>query len=149
KLDATQDEVVRGRLIGALSAPLRPELAARARELVLDNRLKVIEMLTPLGIQLQQPENRDAAWKYFNDHLDAIVARLPPGRARGLPWQGTVYCDRARADEVERIFAPRIAKLEGGPRNLAGALEAMRLCAAKKDGQVESMKGFFKKKQGT
>ena len=130
--------------MSAIVAAQKPELAARARELTLDSRLKVIEAMAPLNVQLQQAETREAAWKYFTDHLDAIIARLPPGRSGGLPWQGNAFCDRAKADEVQRLFGPRIGKLEGGPRNLAGALESMRLCAARKDAQLESMKSFFK-----
>jgi alanyl aminopeptidase len=141
---ASQDEVLRGRLLGALASVTRPELAARARELALDSRLKVIEVMTPIGVQMNQKETREAAWKFFVERLDALSARLPPGRAAGLAWMGTNFCDAAKASEVERIFGPRAAKMEGGPRNLAGALESIRLCATRKDLHLASAKAFFK-----
>jgi alanyl aminopeptidase len=147
KLAATSDEVVRGRLLGAIAAVRAPELAARARALTLDPRLKVSEVMTPLGVQLGQPETREAAWKYLVDNLDAIAARLPPGRAGGLPWAGTNFCDAARAQELERIFAPRMPKLQGGPRNLAGALESIRLCAARKDKHLPGVRAFFQQQK--
>ena len=148
KLASTSDEMVRGRLLGAISAARNPELAARARALTLDPRLKVVEVMTPLGTQLAQPETREAAWKYFVDNLDAISARLPPGRSGGLPWMGSHFCDATRAQEVERIFAPRMAKTEGAPRNLAGALETIRLCAARKEKHLAGVRAFFQQQKG-
>jgi catechol 2,3-dioxygenase-like lactoylglutathione lyase family enzyme len=51
--------------------------------------------------------------------------------------------DDVAAKRAEALFAPRLAKLQGGPRNLAGALEAMHLCAAKVDAQrVSAVKWF-------
>ena len=41
------------------------------------------------------------------------------------------------------LFAPFIHELEGGPRNLAGAVESIRLCAAQVRAQAEATNAFF------
>lgn len=76
-------------------------------------------------------ETRDAAWTWFQTRVDDLAAKRPPARRGSLPWFGTYFCDRAHASELSALFAERIAHLDGGPRNLAGALEAMNLCAAR------------------
>jgi alanyl aminopeptidase len=55
------------------------------------------------------------------------------------------FCDKRRAAETERLFAPRVAALAGGARDLAGAVEEMRLCAARREAQEGSAKAFFRK----
>jgi hypothetical protein len=62
-----------------------------------------------------------------------------------LPWIGSSFCDKAQAAEVSALFAPRIAELDGGPRNLASVTEAIELCAAQQGAQRESARTFFTK----
>jgi alanyl aminopeptidase len=138
------DETLRGRLASALGAARDPQLAAAARELVLDPMLRDNEMLAPLGTQLGQPEMRDTAWAWVKDHYDAILARLPKHHGGvQLVSTGRYYCDEAHAREVETFFAPRIESIEGGPRALAQTLEDVRLCAAKRAAQEASGRAFF------
>jgi hypothetical protein len=47
-----------------------------------------------------------------------------------MPWLSAAFCDDSHAAGAEAFFAPRIQTLPGGPRNLAGATETARLCAA-------------------
>ncbi len=47
------------------------------------------------------------------------------------------------ADRVEAFFAPFIDELQGGPRNLAGAVESIRLCAALVRAQGAATRAFF------
>ena len=56
---------------------------------------------------------------------------------------GTAYCDAAHRDELERLFAPRIATIEAGPRSLAGALEEMSLCIARRAAHEPGARAFF------
>jgi alanyl aminopeptidase len=143
RLAATEDDVLRGRLLGALGAARTPALAARARELALDPRLRVGETLSTLWPQLSDHRTRDAAWAWAKDHLDALIAKISPTRAAYLPYLAGSYCDEAHAKDVEDVFGPRREKLNGVPRNLAGATENIRLCAAKQAAQGPHMSAFF------
>jgi alanyl aminopeptidase len=145
QLEHSDDPVIRGRLLGALGSVTTPELAKRARALTTDPRLRANEVLIPLSVQLQMIETRDASWVYMRDAFDAIVTRLSPGRAGGLPYF-VRYCDDAHINEVEAFFTPKIAALDGGPRNLANALESMRLCSARRKAHEENMRAYFASK---
>ena len=45
--------------------------------------------------------------------------------------------------EVEAFLKPRIEKLDGGPRALAQALEALSLCAASRKAQTPGIEAFL------
>jgi alanyl aminopeptidase len=137
----------RARVLFALGSATSPPLAARARDLALDPRLHPDEVLLPLRAQLSQPETRDLAWAWIAAHLPAIVARVPGPLRSGLPWLGAVHCDRARARELTQLFGPIVASIEGGPRNLAGAVEQVELCAARRAAQEASARAFFSTKK--
>jgi alanyl aminopeptidase len=143
-LDRAQDDVVRGRVLGALGAFRAPDLAARALAMSFDPRIPPPETASILDQQLHEPETRDAAWAWFKAHVDELAAKRPPDRRGGLPWFGAAFCDRAHADELSALFADRIQKLEGGPRNLSAALEAMHLCAARRAVQEPSFRKALK-----
>ena len=143
-LDKSDDTVMRSRILGALASVREPSLSERALTLTLDKRLRTNEVLQPLGSQLSMIETRDAAWQWLRTNFDAVVTRLSPARAGGLPYY-VRYCDDAHIAELEAFFAPKIAVLEGGPRNLASAVESMRLCVARRKSQEESLRAFFAK----
>jgi cytosol alanyl aminopeptidase len=143
-LDKSDDAALRARLLSAIASVREPALSERALALTLDKRLRTNEVLTPLGQQFSMMETRDAAWLWLRTNLDAVVARLSPGRAGGLPFY-VRYCDEAHVSEVEAFFTPKIAALDGGPRNLANAVESMRLCVARRKAQEDSIRAFFAK----
>jgi alanyl aminopeptidase len=140
RLRASDDALVRGRMLGALASARDPALAARALALMLDPALRVNEVLTPLAGQMALPERREAAWAFVEANFDALRARIATTRAADLPWYATSACSEEMAARVEAFFAERVASLPGGPRNLAGALESLRLCAARKRAQGESLR---------
>jgi alanyl aminopeptidase len=147
-LSKSVDEGVRGRLLVALSSPANAELAAAARELVLDPSLRNNEFLVPLYIQTRREETREAAWAWAKEHYDAIVARLPKrlGGTGVIPL-GRTFCSEERAADLESFFSPKISGIEGGPRVLASTLEEVRLCAARRSAYEQSAQEYFGKKK--
>jgi alanyl aminopeptidase len=147
KLVASSDATLRTRLLGALAKADDEELSARAIALALDERLRVNEMFTPIMSQMGMAETRERAWTYLREHFDAFVERAGPGRAGYTPFAATSFCDAERVAEMQGFFGPRVDDLPGGPRNLATALEAMRLCAARVEAQRESAEHFFSRRR--
>ena len=143
QLAKADKEIMRARILGALGSVTRPELSARALDLTLDSRLRSNEILSLLNGQLDQPETREAAWAWLEAHVDAVLARLPPGRAARLALVGTAFCDAGHADALERLFTERAKKLDGGPREIAGAVEMVRLCAARRDAAGPALRALF------
>ncbi len=138
----TQDLSERGILLTALSS-VTDARSGRALALSLDPALRVNEVFSPLRGQLADARTREAAWRYFEQHFDALVERVSKQDAGWLPWLAWPFCSAEAADELERFFAPRIASLTGGPRSLAGATEELRLCAAEVQTQRAGVQAFF------
>ena len=145
QLRSTSDDFSRLRLIGALGAARAPELSARARALALSPDVRIGETMRLLWRQVDDEATREATWRWMQPNFDALVAHLPERDAGELPWLASGFCDDAHAAAVEAFFAPRIDKLSGGPRNLAGAIEAIRLCAARVSAQKASAMEFFQR----
>jgi alanyl aminopeptidase len=147
-LAKTEDDALRGRLLTALGSAKSPELAARARELAIDPRLRVTEVGRTLAAQLDAPETREAAWRWMKDHYDALAERMSHhhGGVR-LIAMARVFCDESHANDAETFFAKRVDGIEGGPRVLASTLEDVRLCAAKKKAQEPSLREMFSGKK--
>jgi alanyl aminopeptidase len=143
RLRASEDDVDRRRLLRALAASRDPVLAARARALALDPVLRASEVWTPLYRQSKDTETRDATWRWIEENFDALVARAGSVQSGWMPWLAAGFCDAARGDEVRAFLEPRIEAIDGGPRNLAGSLEAIRLCAALVAQQAPSTAEFF------
>jgi alanyl aminopeptidase len=150
-LDKSDNEDIRGHILRALGSVRAPDLSRRAMELSLGTavRLKVREQMDTIGMQLHQQETQQAGWQWVKEHLDPLIARISPSRAGGLPFLATGFCDAAHAAELKQLFAARIDKLDGGPRNLASAVEKIELCAAHRKAQEESVRAFFAKGKGS
>lgn len=143
KLPPAEDPVLRGSLVGALSSALRPELAARARALLLDTRVHATEILGAINNQIDFTETREPTWKWVQDNLEALVKRMPPRRAARLPRVMNRFCDADHARAVQAVFSGKVGALDGGPRNLANSLEQIRLCSARREAQSAGLRGFF------
>jgi alanyl aminopeptidase len=131
RLDSSVDATARGRILSALGHTEDPILSARALDLTLDPRLRINEIGHLLGPQFRNPRTRDLAWAWFTEHFDELTARNGAARGGGMPWYAASFCSDEAAAEVQQFFEPRVAELTGGPRNLAGAVEAISLCAKK------------------
>jgi alanyl aminopeptidase len=64
-----------------------------------------------------------------------------------MPWYAASFCSEEAAAEVQQFFEPSVAELTGGPRNLAGAVEAISLCAAKARVHEPGVKQAFSARQ--
>jgi cytosol alanyl aminopeptidase len=140
------EEVVRARLLSGLSLAKDPALAEAARAIVLDPTTRENEMTRPLGVQLAEPDTREAAWAWLKGHFDAVIARSPKRAGRGLILLARSFCDEAHAADIEAFFGPKAQTIDGGPRALASTLEDVRLCAARQKVQEPSAREMFAKR---
>jgi alanyl aminopeptidase len=144
-LPKEEDDAVRQRILSALGRATSPDLASRARALALDARVRPHEVMVTVFSQMNQVETREATWAWFKENLGRLIERLSPRGSGYLPWVGSAFCSASRAAEMRAVFGPRIAELDGGPRNLASVTEAIELCAAQEAAQKESARAFFTK----
>lgn len=146
QLFASDDGMVRGRLLNAISSTKDPKLATRALELMLDARLRVNESLTPLSYQAGMVETREAAFAWLSEHLDALIARVSEHRGSRMITVFQGMCSDERAAALEQLFQARVDKLPGAPRELQLALESIRSCAAVRAAQASSAVAYFGKR---
>jgi alanyl aminopeptidase len=130
-LVSSTDAAVRTRILSALGHVEDPSLSARALGLTLDPRIRINEIRQLLRPQFHNPRTRERAWQWYTAHFDELGARYGRFQGGGAPWHAASFCTEEAAEEVRRFFEPRVAELTGGPRNLAGAVEAISLCTEK------------------
>ncbi len=143
RVESSIDATERGRILAALGNAEDPELAMRALALTLSPVVRVNEIGHILAPQLRNPRTRDRAWAWFTASFDELAARYGKHQVGGIPWYAASFCTETAAQEVQRFFEPRVAELTGGPRNLAGAVEAISLCAVKAEAQRPSIERAF------
>ena len=130
-LETSRDSTSRTRILSALGHAEAPELSKRALDLALDPRLRVNEIRHVLRTQFDNPRTRERAWQWLTSNFDALAARFGRQQLGGSPWHAASFCTGEAAAEVEAFFGPKVAERSGGPRNLAGTVEAISLCAKK------------------
>ena len=142
-LDASTDATSRGRIISALGHAESPALSERALDLALDDKLRLSEISQILGVQFRNPRTRDRAWRWLKDNFDPLVSRMGRAQAGKTPWFASSMCTDEAAKDVGAFFEPRVSALPGAPRNLAAAVEAIELCAAKAEAHRASVERTF------
>ncbi len=143
RLGASDDSVQRGAMLRALGATRSPELAERARMLLLDSAVRTSEIGSVLWTQSEDPRLAGAIMEWLTTHVDPLVHKAGPAFAGYTPWLAASFCTEERAAAAEAFFRPRVSTWTGGPRNLDGALEVVRLCVARAHAQTESASAFF------
>ncbi|MEZ4248963.1 MAG: M1 family aminopeptidase, partial [Polyangiales bacterium] len=143
RLAQESDGVVRRSLIRALASTHDVERAREALALTLGDDLRVNEVLLPIAMLHRDRATRAVVREWLETNVDALVAKLPPGYAGYLPLVVGHGCDAEAATDLESFFGPRVQSLPGGPRNLASAVESVRLCAARVDAQRASVQSWL------
>jgi aminopeptidase N len=119
----------REQAIRALGGFIDPALAARARGLLLDPGSDLRDWLPLLTFQLRYAETRTDAYAFLDQNFDALAKRMRDDEISQLFRILGVFCDRRMRDDVQARFAPRAAKVDGGPFQLARSVEAIDQCA--------------------
>ncbi len=147
-LAKTENAADRDRLLFAIANIRASGAAERARQLSLDPLLRTSEMLTPLWTQMGTAETREVAWAWLKTNFDALFARLKdvPFGPLQLITMTRSFCYEARAADVKAFFDPRVVAFDGGPRELAAAVEDIRLCAKVRAVHEPEAKKFFERK---
>lgn len=139
RLETENDGFERRRMLEAIGSARDPALARRAREIALGSTVRSNEIIRPIRAQFRIESERVAAWLWLKDNYAALVTRLPGSYGAELPRLAASFCDEAHAADVEQFFSTRVRDLPGGPRNLEGALEQIRLCAARVEARREGV----------
>jgi alanyl aminopeptidase len=147
ELVRTGDRDQRDRLLEGLGAVRDPGLAGEAAAITLDERVDARESVQILWSLASRRETRRAAFDYLTRHYDALAARLPSTGAftpvMYFPWLGADLCNESARKEIDAFFKERSARVVGGPRELAQALESLDQCVAREKFHRTSVSAFL------
>ncbi len=142
-----KDEFFLQALVGALGSFRKQELVLRDMNLLMDGTFDMRIAASLLFGPLATPELAGIPLEFVKSNYDAIVAKLPSAAgsdyAAFLPQTAGRGCSAEDARALQDFFGPRMAKVNGGPRNLAQLLESIRLCEARKKVQQPDLVQFF------
>ncbi|MGO9829615.1 MAG: M1 family metallopeptidase [Myxococcaceae bacterium] len=119
----------RSQAIRGLGAFTAPAWAARPRALLLDPAHDLRDWLVLLTVQLRTAETRADAYAFLDRSFEALRARMRDDEVAQLFSMLGVFCSPNMRAAVEASFAPRAAKVDGGPFHLAQALQEIDGCA--------------------
>jgi alanyl aminopeptidase len=139
------DRQERGRLLGAMGAFKDPKIVAQAMAISITDEFELREALSLLQGGFAYPQTRKAAYEFVTKNIDAITGKLPEPFRPYIAFTFVPLCDDTRKKEFEDFFKPKLEKIEGGPKMLAQALEALTLCAAGRKAQTPGVVAFLKR----
>jgi alanyl aminopeptidase len=149
ELARTQDRHQRDVILRAMGSFSDPRIARASMELVLKPDFDLREAAGLLLGPGHYPETRYLPFEFVKANFDAIAAKIPAGSTFGfgdaLPFVGSNFCDEKSAEELKAFFDPKVDRFAGTRRNLAQVLEGIRICAAYKAAQQDSVADFLKK----
>jgi alanyl aminopeptidase len=142
-----KDEFFLQTLVSALGSFRDTKLVARNQKLLLDGTFDVRMSFNLLFGPTSFPELARLPLEFVEANYDALLAKLPTAAgsdyAAYLPETANFACSTEEAKQVQEFFGPRMAKVNGGPRNLAQVLESIRLCEARKKIQQPDLIQYF------
>ena len=134
----------RERSFSALGAFREPALVDAALALVADPALDLRDTSRILFRALYSRGARERAWTFLEEHWDVLATRM---RADEQTWAiervTSAFCDPEHRAAAAAFFGERASKVDGGPRALANALEAVDLCTAQRQAHAESVTRFL------
>lgn len=142
-LFASEDPLLRGELLAALTALRDPAIAARGRDALLDPRLTETELQLALDAQFADARQRLPALAWLEAHIDDVLRRLPPFNAGFTPQWMEGFCDERAHTRAVDLFTPRMGALPGAPQALAEALERIEMCVALRAAQGDSVRAWI------
>ncbi|HWL86123.1 MAG TPA: ERAP1-like C-terminal domain-containing protein, partial [Polyangiaceae bacterium] len=147
---ATSNRRERRQILEALGSFRDPELLRAALGSTLSDAFDVRESFWMVRSAQTTGPTREIVYDFVKQNYDALTRRLPddsaPEKAIVANWIGRNFCDDAHAADLESFFRERSAHLTGGPRHLAQAVEAVRLCSAHRALQEPNVSAFLQKR---
>ena len=129
----------RSRFLNALGRFRDPALRAKARDYALSGSVRPTEFFPLLGGG-DTEQDREELYQWVTANYDAIVKRLPPAFAAGMPFIAS-GCDPSRVERARKFFVER--KIEGTERSLARVAEQVNECAALRAREMDAVVKFF------
>ena len=131
------------RYLRALASATDPELAKRARNLTLDERVQPGEVVPYLLAIMETPELREAAWAWIGANATTLPGRVSADHRAWLAQLGARLCDARNVDELRARFGAVAVETAAGSARLEASVEAIRICTAQRAALIGGVREFF------
>ena len=131
----------RSRYLNALGQFRDPTLKQKAREYALGTTVRPTEIFNLVGSSTTEEEREDL-YQWVTANYDALMKRLPPNFAAGMPFVAS-GCDPARVTRAREFFSTR--KTEGTDRQLARVAEQVNECASLRAREMDAVMKYLTK----
>jgi alanyl aminopeptidase len=130
---ASEDPAFRRAAFGALARVEDPALAAKLQAAILAGKFQGTEPMRIMFRQMAREATSELTFQWLKENDEAVFELIPDSyRGNVVPAFGSYFCSLEKADEWEAFIEARAEVLPGYERDLAQAVESVRLCAGLK-----------------
>jgi aminopeptidase N/puromycin-sensitive aminopeptidase len=118
-----------------------PDLAKRSLDYALTSKVRSQDAAFQFAIPMFNDATRDLAWKYIQDHWDAIHPLLTPELGNGLVSSTGAFCSEDARDQVQQFLSTH--KVASADRAAKHAIERINGCIELRKLQQPNLKKFL------
>ena len=143
---ATNPEIQIGalRLLAMFEDPI---LARRALQYAVSGKVRNQDAAIQLAISLGSDKTRDLAWKFIQDHWDAVKKQMTPEMGSILVSATSNFCSQSDRDDVSQFFSTH--KVPDSDQALRHAIERINHCVELRDQQQPQLKAWLASQSGS
>jgi cytosol alanyl aminopeptidase len=141
----TADRKERGQLLAGMASFRDVTLIRENFAIAISDEFDARESLKLVFGASQNPETRQLAYDFVKANFERIASRIPNEWGARLASVGEGFCDTAHRTDLAAFFSDKVARFNGGPRELAQTLESIDLCTAQNPSRQASIAAFLKK----
>jgi len=129
----------------ALTAFRDQKLTDRSLAMLVSPKMREQDTGSFLAGLIRNPESRDAAWKFLQDHWGELKGKIVSFGGSGAVGALGGYCSAEKEKEVRTFFDSH--PMPGAERSIKGSLEEIRNCTATKQAQGADLQKWLAKQQ--
>ncbi len=118
-----------------------PELAQRALEYAVSDKVRNQDAAIQLAISLDTDKNRDLAWKFIQAHWDEVKKEFTPEMGTVLVGATSAFCSASARDDVSQFFSTH--KVPDADQELKHAIEHINGCIELRNLQEPQLKTWL------
>ena len=118
-----------------------PELAQRALEYAVSDKVRNQDAAIQLAISLDTDKNRDLAWKFIQTHWDEVKKEFTPEMGTVLVGATSGFCSESARDEVSQFFTSHA--VPDADQELKHAIERINGCIELRNLQEPQLKTWL------
>jgi aminopeptidase N/puromycin-sensitive aminopeptidase len=121
----------------------KPELAERALEYAVSDKVRNQDAAIQLAISLDNDKNRDRAWQFIQTHWNEVKKEFTPEMGTILVGATGAFCSASERDDVSQFFAAH--HVPDADQALKHAIEHINGCIELRDLQGPQLRSWLAK----